>query len=320
MSRGLLGALSGFGRGLEKVGELAGKTASEGFLLSERAKYDELRDTRHEKYQVAREELAEGRAIARADVAEGRAVASQGRVFAQEQDRWTAQLWSAEGISEANRKQLDEHFKATTEHQKGVLALQNRQVDLSEAQLRQNGTKTLELKDGTIAIYSVNGGKAKVHGLLLGSDEKPLRLKATLSDVEKSQILSLREEMTHTIDAAKAPSSMGWSDTQRAENSAHVSELQKKIQAFGEPAAPEKAAALKLASPAQAAQYRKQNAGKSEAELKAGAAKAGYTLPPLTPSGDILNSGPLASYTPAEQAEIDSAYERLKQGRASQLP
>lgn len=51
-----LGALSGFGKGLERAGELAAKTLSEKYLLDERMKYETLRDERTEGYKIASEE------------------------------------------------------------------------------------------------------------------------------------------------------------------------------------------------------------------------------------------------------------------------
>lgn len=327
-----MGALSGFGKGLERAGELAAKTISEKYLMDERMKYETLRDERREAFTSAQTD----KTIAAQATSQDKGILSQERMqektlgaqeslqekrLAHETDAQTARLWSAEGASERQLKQADTHFEKSLKIQQQQANTSAGQLTLGKQKLTQDGTKILELADGTMAVYSVTAGKGKVQGFVTGPDGKTLRMKKNLTDLDKVKLESLLKEMTHTADQAKSQASVLWTPEQVADNNAKVADLQRRIQAFGE-AAP--TTVLQPVTESQAAQAIKANPTASDAEFDAAFAKRGIKWNPLfrTPAakGGVLNSGPQSSYTPADQAEIDSAYERLKRGRAGNLP
>lgn len=136
-----------------------------------------------------------------------------------------ANILSRETMTREQMTQTDEHFKKSFGVEKDRLATANRQLATS-------ATSALPLGDGTVALYSTLGGNPTLLGLL--SDKQgPIRVGTDMTKRDQGMMTALTNVLVHKIDESKSPSSVMWTDDQRASHTREVESLLQEIKSLG---------------------------------------------------------------------------------------
>lgn len=329
-----LGALSGFGNAIKDSAAQLQKTVSEDYLMGERQKYDTLRDERRQGF----EEKILGKTQAHQEKTQERGIEAS----AAQQER---------GLKHATDLQLYQ-FEHAEAIQSGTFAHGDRLAELQHGYAKELGQMSIDANkdihtldrashekmgyaaikaardkvtlvpqsDGTLQRIDANGN---VKGVAMGPDGKPIQGLKDLTGAAKV-LAEMNMRMMHDNSAIiKNPlTDPSLSAQLMAENKTLKANTERFLLGKEAPAP----GALKPVSAEQAAEALKRNPNATDEEFASAFAAHGIKWNPsfrtggVKPPSGVLNSGPQSSYTPADQAEIDASYERLKRGRAGALP